>query len=126
MAKYKKDIILTALILLSFLVFWLIRSNGSGADTKSVNIYVDGVLVRSVDLSVNDEFRIDSKHGYNDITVKDGKIAVTGSDCDGRDCVKSGYISGNRGYIACHPHGLLISPMDDDSDPKGGVDAVAY
>ncbi|MCR4989826.1 MAG: NusG domain II-containing protein [Lachnospiraceae bacterium] len=126
MAKYKKDIILTALILLSFLAFWLIRSNGSKADPKSVNIYVDGVLLRAVDLSVDDEFRIESKHGYNDITVKDGKIAVTGSDCDGKDCVKTGYISGNNGYIACLPHGLLISPKGDDSDSKGGVDAFAY
>ena len=128
MKKYGKDIILltfflcVALICLSCHFF----KNGfhSEEDSRTANIYLNGELIRCVDLNEDISFRIDSPGGYNVITVKDNAIAVTDSDCTGRTCVNTGYIHNNTSFIACIPHGLFIRI---DSDQAGGdLDAIAY
>ena len=68
-------------------------------------IRVDGVLVKTVDLSVDQEFTV---NGTNTVTVKDGAIAVTWADCPDHYCMKRGYCTGGTD-IVCLPNRKVIT-----------------
>ena len=46
--------------------------------------------------------------GYNTVTVKGGKIAVTEADCPDQYCVRQGFCDSGT-QIVCLPHKLVIS-----------------
>ena len=68
-----------------------------------------GQVVKTVDLTVDQEFTVDGK---NTVTVKDGKIAVTWADCPDHYCMKRGYCSGGAD-IVCLPNRLVITFLGD-------------
>ena len=111
----KWDIAVIALILLLALAVFaafLPQQNGSAAYAE---IYQDGKLVKTVDLTQNQEFSITGKC-TNTITVRDGKIAVTASDCPGHDCVSCGWLDHPGQSIVCLPNGLEIRVLTGKSD----------
>ncbi len=67
----------------------------------------------TVDLSEDQEFTVKaSDGGFNTVTVRDGKIAVTAADCPDKYCIRQGFC--NSGVqIVCLPHGLVISFIND-------------
>lgn len=88
-----------------------------------VNIYLDGELVRTVDLSKVDgaeSFVLRSERGENTVLIENGRIRVADADCPDRVCVDSGWLTGSA-PIVCLPHRLVI----EFSEKSGGVDAVA-
>ncbi len=64
-----------------------------------------GETVKTVDLSIDQEFTVDGK---NTVTVSGGKIAVTWADCPDHYCMKRGFCSGGTD-IVCLPNRLVIS-----------------
>ena len=68
-----------------------------------------GQVVRTVDLSVDQEFTVDGK---NTITVENGKIAVTWADCPDHYCMKRGFCEGGTD-IVCLPNRLVITFLED-------------
>ena len=106
---------LTAIILVALLagllfVLFLPKTTATAAYAQ---IYQNGTLIQTVSLSQDGEFTVTGTY-RNTITVQDGKIAVTDSDCPGRDCVHSGF-SGSAGKsIVCLPNGLEIRIVSDD------------
>ena len=104
--KSKYWAVLIGLILLlcvgSSLIFLSDNAPAAVAEIRS-----DGVLVRTVNLKEDQDFTVPCPGGYNIITVKDGKIAVTGADCPDHYCMERGFCS--RGTpIVCLPHKLVI------------------
>ena len=67
-----------------------------------------GQLVRTVDLGLDQEFTVTDEAGFNVITVRDGKIAVTRSDCPDSYCVQRGFCDSGT-QIVCLPHGLVVT-----------------
>ena len=63
-----------------------------------------GETVKTVDLSIDQEFTVDGK---NTITVRDGKIAVTAADCPDHYCIERGFCDSGA-QIVCLPHRLVI------------------
>ena len=110
--KTKSWIILTALLLIGCLAlsFFLMRPGkpATRAEIKNGNTRI------TVELSQDQEFTLPCPDGgYNTITVRDGKIAVTEADCPDQYCVRQGFC--NSGVqIVCLPHGLVISFLDDE------------
>ena len=109
--KFKKgDLLAVALVLAMILTagLWLptLRSGGSFAQ-----IWQDGKLVRQVPLSVNQTFQIHGDY-TNTVTVSDGKIAVTHSDCPTNDCVHMGWLR-DGGAIVCLPNCVEIRLTGD-------------
>ena len=81
-------------------------------------ILVDGALWRTVDLSRDDAFRVESERGWNEIEVKDGTICVVRASCPDGDCVRCG--RKNCGApIVCLPNRVSIRFSD-----AGGLDGV--
>ena len=52
----------------------------------------------------------------NTVTVQDGKIAVTASDCPGADCVHSGWIGTSGRSLVCLPNALEIRVISQNAD----------
>ncbi len=89
-----------------------------GVDNVTAQIYRDGQMIREV--SLDRETTFDVKGDYtNTVTVKDGKIAITQSDCPGGDCIHSGWVSAAGRAIVCLPNRVEIRLAG-----VGEVDAV--
>ncbi len=94
-------------------------------ENKIANLYVDGVCIRSIDLSsVTEpyEFTVETDHGSNTVRVEQGRIAVISADCADGTCIRTGWIGERANPIVCLPHRLVIRI---ESDVVGDVDAVA-
>ena len=96
--------ILAAVLFLCVCVSFLTLDGG---DASRAKITSEGRLVRTVDLSVDQEFTVETGNGYNIVTVKDGKIAVTEASCPDHYCMNRGFCSGGA-QIVCLPNRLVI------------------
>lgn len=93
-------VIVAAIALLVSVIFW----TSIGAEEGSVvHVYQEGELIREISLSADTEFVIEGKY-ENVVTIKDGKAAITESDCPGTDCVHSGWIHEAGRSIVCLPN----------------------
>ena len=80
-----------------------------GRDSLYAEIRSQGVLLKYVDLQIDQEFTVDGKDGgRNVVTVKNGKIAVTEANCPDHYCMHRGFCSSGT-PIVCLPNQLVIS-----------------
>ena len=77
------------------------------AQQTAVQIYQDGELIRELPLDTDAAMEIIGDY-TNTVTIKDGKAAITASDCPGMDCVHTGWISGAGRSIVCLPNRVEI------------------
>lgn len=103
-------LLLAALVLLLFL---------PGERAAYAEVYRNGELIKTVSLAQAQEFTVSGKY-TNTVSVRDGRIAVTGSDCPGEDCVSCGWLDSAGRSIVCLPNGLEIRVVADGN----GVDFV--
>lgn len=78
-------------------------------------IYQDGILVKTVSLDHETAFAVTGKY-TNTITVANGNIAITASDCPGEDCVHSGSIHASGRSVVCLPNGVEVRVVNAASD----------
>ena len=81
-------------------IFWTKVGSEEG---NMVMIYQDGSLIRELSLETDTEVVIEGDY-ENVVTIKDGKTAITRSDCPGTDCVHSGWIHEAGRSIVCLPN----------------------
>ena len=103
----KGDALAIALVvvLAVFVAVCFIPKNSS--DPVQAEIYQDGELVTILPLGEDTTLQISGKY-TNMITVADGKIAITASDCPGEDCVHSGAIHTSGRSIVCLPNAVEV------------------
>lgn len=91
------------------------------------NIYLDGVCVESIDLSVvTEEYTLPftGKSGVTDLVeVAPGKIRVKEADCPDQVCVQQGWIETGVAPVVCLPNALVIQ-IEDAPGSEPEVDAV--
>ena len=78
-----------------------------GEEASRAQITSGGKLVRIVDLAVDQTFTVHTEEGYNVVTVRDGKIAVTEASCPDHYCMARGFCSSGT-QIVCLPNRLVI------------------
>ena len=100
--------ILAVAVLLCFLP-------GANSPAAQAQIYQGGQLVKTVSLLENQTFCIAGQY-TNQITVADGAIAFSASDCPGQDCVHSGSINRTGRSLVCLPNGVEIRVISQESD----------
>ena len=106
----KRDIlILSAIFILciSFLILPKLFESG-----KTAEISIDGEIVKTVLLSKDDTFKLNSFT----IDVRDGAICVLDSPCHDKICVHTGYISKPSQTIVCLPERLIIKIKGEDKE----------
>ena len=88
---------------------------GRSQEAAQAEIYLNGERIETLLLSQDRELTINDQYS-NTITVTDGRIAITASDCPGEDCVHSGWISSSGRSIVCLPNGLEIRVIAQTGD----------
>ena len=88
---------------------------GQSREPAQAEIYLNGERIETLLLSQDRELTINDQYS-NTITVADGRIAITASDCPGEDCVHSGWISSSGRSIVCLPNGLEIRVIAQTGD----------
>ena len=110
----KGDLLAIGLVILvatAVLLCFLPQKTGAA----QAEIYLDGALLKTVDLQTDDTFTLSFRYN-NTVTVSGGKIAITASDCPGRDCVHSGAIGSRGRSLVCLPNSLEIRVVASSDD----------
>lgn len=111
----KGDFLAIAIVaVLAVLVALCFLPKGSDSPVQA-QIYQSGDLIMTVPLEEEASFTITGKY-TNVITVADGRIAVSASDCPGEDCVHSGAIHSSGRSIVCLPNSVEIRVVNAQSD----------
>ena len=111
-------LLLTAICLVLVGILFLQKRSARPAQTASV--FLDGALSRTIDLSKDGVYRVESDRGWNELTVRDGKIAVTAASCPDGDCVRCGWQNSGP-PITCLPNRLTVSFAASSDPPVDGV-----
>jgi hypothetical protein len=80
---------------------------------QTAQILSDGEIIATVSLLEDQQFTVNSAHGSNTVTVKNGQIAVTAATCPDHYCMKRGFCNGGA-QIVCLPNRLVIRFLQDD------------
>lgn len=75
----------------------------------TVNVYVKDSLYKSVSLSENTTFTVDTEYGSNQVTVKDGVAYMSDADCPDKTCMSMGKIKYDNQSIVCLPHRVVVT-----------------
>ena len=103
--KTKYWIVLMSVLLLLCLGLSLLTLGGKEA--FRAEIVSNSKVVRTVDLAIDQTFTVETEGGYNVVTVKDGKVAVTEASCPDHYCMARGFCNSGA-QIVCLPNKLVI------------------
>ena len=78
-------------------------------------IYLDGQLYKTVSLAEDQAFLLTAQYS-NEITIADGAISFTSSNCPGQDCVHSGSIQSPGRSLVCLPNRVEIRVISGQPD----------
>lgn len=122
MKKIKIDIILIiGLILIAGISFFLI-DNFFTFNGNTVEVLVDGDVVESFPLDVDDNYEIKIGNYFNQIIVKDKCVYIKTANCKDLLCVKQGKITEGGQNIICLPHKLVVRIVNENNN---SVDAIS-
>jgi len=114
----KADIILFIVFLISGLAISWFSLSGSVTGEKVI-ITVDGEEYGIYSLCEDGEIDIDQNNHHNHITISQGTVSMTFSDCKNQICVNDGKISETKDTIVCLPNKVLVE-ITGGNDSKGG------
>lgn len=119
---FRRDDLLAmaAVLLLAAAVAVWLAIRAAAVDTAAAQVYLAGELAAELPLDRDGTYEVEGAY-HNTVTVQDGKVAVTESDCPGGDCLRSGWISTAGRSIVCLPNRMEIRLTGAASD---GVDIV--
>ena len=78
-------------------------------------IYQDGERIKTLPLDTDTTFTITGTY-TNTVTVKNGEISISASDCPGEDCVHSGAIRATGRSLVCLPNGVEVRVVNGSAD----------
>ena len=97
--------ILAAILVIS--VFASMTLFMPGKESSWAQVSTDGNVDRMVNLLVDQQFTVPCPGGYNTVTVRDGKIAVTEATCPDHYCMMRGFCDSGT-EIVCLPNKISI------------------
>ena len=98
-----------AILLVAALAVCTAAAYAVGDSTQSgmVQVFQEGKLIREMALETDAEMIVEGDY-RNAVTIADGKVFFSDSDCPGRDCVHSGRISLPGRSLVCLPNRVEI------------------
>ena len=103
----KRDIILCIVLIAVGITCWLVMRFVLPAG-NTADVYIDGRLVQTIDMTVDDAYEFSTDRGSNMVVVESEKIRVSDADCPDKVCVDMGWKSRRGETITCLPHKLVI------------------
>ncbi len=110
----KNDIILILTILIINTVF-LLQVFPKG-NSSYANVYSNNVLIMELDLSEDGVYSVDGVNGEVEITVKNGKVAITKETSPQNICSKQGYVNVDVIPLICLPNEIVVEGQDSEVD----------
>lgn len=107
-------------------------ASSDDAVQRSTEILVAGENCGTYSLQEDQTITIDNQYGRNVITIQDGTVSVTESDCRNQICVQHVSIDKAGEWIVCLPHRLTIQIIDNESasgnsaGSGSGYDAIVH
>ena len=111
----KGDLLAVGIVLLLIAALFLCFFPSKSGETAYAQVYHKGQLVQTLPLAADTVWSFKGEY-TNTLTIQDGKVAVTHSDCPGGDCVACGWISGAGRSLVCLPNALEIRIVGAESD----------
>ena len=91
-------------------------------ENLKVQIWQNGEMLQEWPLTSDREFVVEGEY-RNTIVTKEGRVAVSESNCPGEDCVHTGWISRSGRSIVCLPNRIEVRIVGGVSG-EDDVDAV--
>ena len=111
----KGDLIAVAFVAVLAVIVAVSFLPTGNSQAVQAEIYQHGELVKTLFLNEDTAVEITGKY-TNVITVSEGEIAITESDCPGEDCVHSGAIRTSGRSIVCLPNEVEVRVVNAASD----------
>ena len=109
----KADIILTVILIIAGLAISYAFSTGKTAGDELL-ITADGRKFGSYSLLEDRNITVKQEGHINKVTIKDGVVSMTFSDCKGQDCVHQGSIAKSGETIICLPNKIVVEITGGD------------
>ncbi len=103
----KGDVLAIAVVALTALIVALLFVPRHAQTAYAVEIYQNGQLVKSLPLTRDVDFTVDGAY-TNTVSIRDGRVCISRSDCPGLDCVHSGSIRAVGRSIVCLPNAVEV------------------
>lgn len=103
----KADIILAVLLIVVGLAMSYILSFGQDTGSELI-ISCDGEKFGSYSLYEDREIEIKQNDHINKVTIKNGTVSMSFSDCHGQDCIHQGEITKSGEAIICLPNKVVL------------------
>lgn len=120
----KADIALFFVILIFGLVISWFSLSADAAGSR-VLISVDGQIYGIYDINDDRTVEIEQDGHTNNITIKDGSVSMTYSDCANQVCVDKGAVTQAKDSIVCLPNRVMVEIVADESSEGGGPDVIS-
>ena len=103
-----------AAVSLAALCLFLVPLLRGGGQTAVVR--VDGEIIARLPLDRDAELQIENNGYHLTVTVKDGAVFVSETDCPDRVCLNTGKIEKKGAAIVCVPAGVSVTIGEGGSD----------
>ncbi|HID8370464.1 TPA: NusG domain II-containing protein [Clostridioides difficile] len=104
----KKDILLILGILVVITACYGIINVINSKNAGNIKIYVDNKLYKTVSINAKEEFKIESRGGYNIVKIHDKGVEIVDASCPDKVCVHTGFINKPSQSIVCIPNRVSI------------------
>lgn len=112
----KADIILAIVLIVVGIASSLYLSFGSVTTGDVVVIYRDSEVFGTYALDEDQTVTVKGDGHTNKITIKDGKVAMSFSDCKNQDCVYMGETDSPAKRIVCLPNRVVVEVRGEEDD----------
>ena len=110
----KHDVILIIIVLIIAIFMYFIFKK----DNSYAYVYYDKNLILTIDLTIDNEYKINGYNGELLLEVKNKKIRVKNENSNYHLCSKQGFT--NAGSIVCLPNKVVINFDNDELDTRIG------
>ena len=100
-----------------------LASSGRCQAGSVLEVRISGELYATYDLTKDQDIEIQNEYGSNTLSIRNGAVSMTRSDCRNQICVRTGAIDTPEQMIVCLPHRLSaeikassgsVNPVSDD------------
>lgn len=124
MSKYGKGVAALLILAVAASAGW-VWFNGHSAPGQILEIYQNGQLVETVNLTQSDQPRtivLEGDNGVeNTVLIQDGQVCMSHATCPDQVCVNQGWISDGAVPIVCLPNQVILQIKGGG----GALDAIA-
>lgn len=119
-------IFMAAALLIAFSPFLQCRgSSGKHSQPLVLKIRISGELYGTYDLNKNQSIQIQNQYGSNTLSIQNGTVSMTESDCRNQICVQTGPIEAPGQMIVCLPHELIAEITASSDSVAPSYDAIS-